>query len=375
MKKSLLWLVVVLLSISMIAVFSLAGCKCKGEEAAPAEKVTEEEAAPAEEEAEEPVVEEKVVIGAAMVDVTNPFFVDVMKGGDQMAGAMNAEVIWKSSEGNLEKQIALIETFIEQDVDVIFIDPLDPVAVIPAIEKAYSAGIPTITAANLVETPGNVSTPFPAKAAFKMLVDMVAAYLDYEGNILYSSGIPGNWILDQYLEGVEEGVAQYENIVLLDEQPAKMDPALSQRIMEGWLTAYDEISAVIFTTDPDMYSAIEAIKNADRINEFPLFSQNGDVKAVEMIQNNNENGVTIDLLSGATRIGAFNIMLAIRIARGEKLPDVLWFGYLPVMNQDTWDYIVEKGFDQDVEWITPEVALEIVANADSEFLNWEPPAE
>lgn len=372
MKKSLLWLLIVVLTTSMVIAFPLAGCK--KESVAVEEEVTEEEASD-EESAEEEMTEKKVVIGAAMVDVTNPFFVDVIKGGDQMAAAMNAEVIWKSSEGSLEKQIALIENFVEQNVDAIFIDPLDPVAVIPAIEKAYSAGIPTLTAANLVETPGNVSTPFPAKAAFKMLVDMVAAYLDYEGNILYSSGIPGNWILDQYLEGVEEGVDQYENINLLDEQPAKMDPALAQSIMEGWLTAYDEISAVIFTTDPDMYSAIEAIKNADRINEFPLFSQNGDVKAVEMIKNNNENGVIIDLLSGATRIGAFNTMIAIKLACGEKLPDVLWFDYLPVMNQDTWDYIVEKGFDQKIEWITPEAALEIIEKADVEFLNWEPPAE
>ncbi|MDP3012401.1 MAG: hypothetical protein Q8N27_06750, partial [Candidatus Hydromicrobium sp.] len=104
MKKSLLWLLIAVLTVSMVVTFSLAGCK---------EEVTEEEAA------EEEVVEEKVVVGAAMVDVTNPFFVDVIKGGDQMAGAMNAEVIWKSAEGNLEKQIALIETFIEQDVDVI----------------------------------------------------------------------------------------------------------------------------------------------------------------------------------------------------------------------------------------------------------------
>lgn len=54
MKKSLLWIVVLVLSISMVAAFSLYGCKAAAaeeaveEEAAPAEEVTEE-AAPAEE--------------------------------------------------------------------------------------------------------------------------------------------------------------------------------------------------------------------------------------------------------------------------------------------------------------------------------------
>ena len=51
MKKVLLWLLVSLMSISMIAAFSLTGCKKAAEEAAPAEEV--EEAAPAEEEVAE----------------------------------------------------------------------------------------------------------------------------------------------------------------------------------------------------------------------------------------------------------------------------------------------------------------------------------
>ncbi len=94
-----------------------------------------------------------------------------------------------------------------------------------------------------------------------------------------------------------------------------------------------------------------------------------------MIKNSNENGVTIDLLSGAGRIGAFNITVAIKLARGETLPDVLWFDYLPVMNQDTWDTLVANGYDQEINWIIPDQAIEIIENVDVEFLNWEPPAE
>jgi len=48
MKKPLLWLLIMLLTVSMIATFSLAGCK---KEAAPVEEEVVEEAAPAEEEA------------------------------------------------------------------------------------------------------------------------------------------------------------------------------------------------------------------------------------------------------------------------------------------------------------------------------------
>ena len=60
MKKSLLWLLVVVLAISMVATFSLAGCKEEAaEEEAVEEEAAEEEAAVEEEVAEEEVAEEE----------------------------------------------------------------------------------------------------------------------------------------------------------------------------------------------------------------------------------------------------------------------------------------------------------------------------
>jgi len=79
MKKPLLWIVVLVLSISMIAAFSLAGCKAKA--AAEEEAVVEEEA-PAEEAAEE----------AAPVEETRAGVVTVLGtwGGDELTNFQEA---------------------------------------------------------------------------------------------------------------------------------------------------------------------------------------------------------------------------------------------------------------------------------------------
>ncbi len=52
----------------------------------------------------------------------------------------------KISEANrsIEKQIAQIEDFIEEDVDVLLVSPLETKKIVPIIERAYEKGIPVI---------------------------------------------------------------------------------------------------------------------------------------------------------------------------------------------------------------------------------------
>lgn len=97
----------------------------------------------------------------------------------------------------------------------------------------------------------------------------------------------------------------------------------------------------------------------------------------------NENEVKIDLLSHGARIGAFNGVVAIHLAQGKELPDVLWFQYAPIMTQDTWNRITSNGYSLDVQqndpfsvdWMSPEEARAIIADAAVEFVGWTPPTE
>ena len=76
------------------------------------------------------------VIGAAMYDLTNTFYVNMMNGGDEAAEDYGAQVIWKSSEGSLDNEISIIENFIQQGVDCIMIDPIDAEGVKSVINEA-----------------------------------------------------------------------------------------------------------------------------------------------------------------------------------------------------------------------------------------------
>jgi len=56
----------------------------------------------------------------------------------------NTELLIRSVKDDTPKQIADIEWFIEQKVDVLVVSPNESEACTPVIEKAYQQGIPVI---------------------------------------------------------------------------------------------------------------------------------------------------------------------------------------------------------------------------------------
>ena len=161
MKKPLLWLLIMLLTVSMIATFSLAGCK---KEAAPAA----EEAAPAEE------VEEAAEEEAAPVEIPKigyitrlavPWWVVCEKGFSAAGSDFGFEpIIYDPPQLTVEDQVRVMETWIAAGLDGIMIGPNDPAAVIGVINQAIDAGIPVVTGYG-VDSPDSKRIVFVGYAA------------------------------------------------------------------------------------------------------------------------------------------------------------------------------------------------------------------
>ena len=129
MKKVSLWLVILVITVSMVAVFSLNGCK---KEAAPAEEEAAEEAAPAEEEAEE--VEATETVGEVKIGFLSAFtgvfasFGEMQKEGailaleefDYMAGGKTINVIYEDDQLDNELAVTKAKKLVEQDnIDIL----------------------------------------------------------------------------------------------------------------------------------------------------------------------------------------------------------------------------------------------------------------
>lgn len=74
----------------------------------------------------------------------SPYFVTLVEAVEKYAKEEGWEVTVLDANGDVTKEAANIETFIAQGKDLIFLDAIEPDAVVPSIDKAAEAGIGVI---------------------------------------------------------------------------------------------------------------------------------------------------------------------------------------------------------------------------------------
>jgi arabinosaccharide transport system substrate-binding protein len=257
MKKSLLWITILVLSVSLIGTFPLAGCK----EAAPAEVVEEavEEAAPAEE--EEPAVEAKVTT-LEVWSFVQPF----LDHYEKMA------VLW--NEENPENKIELDCTLLEWG----------PMHDKLAIVLQSGEGVPDIVDVEIGKWPNFMTGEVP----FVDLADYAGDYIDdiVESRLeIYSKdgkvyGAPthvGATVMYYNVELLEPAGIDYTTIVTWDD-------------FEDALRTYKEATGN-YMTYPETYGAYQFTylltqQGKDLIDDegMPDFNTPEALKAVSLVQ-------------------------------------------------------------------------------------------
>ena len=133
---------VILLVLLLTSVLFLSGCQ-KTEVAEPAGDQPAEEAAAAEP-AEEAA--EKVKVGVSIQGNQSTFWQFVVAGMGKYYSENPdlADVDLVFADDDAVKQITQVETLIQEGIDVLIFNPVDPVASRPALEACETAGVPVL---------------------------------------------------------------------------------------------------------------------------------------------------------------------------------------------------------------------------------------
>lgn len=229
------------------------------------------------------------LIGMSQANLGEPWRVAM---NDQIAAAAAAhpefKVVFADAAQDNSKQIADVENFIQQKIDLLIISPNEAKPLTAVVKKAFDAGIPVIVLDRKVE--GDAYTQYIGgdnKLIGKKAGEFVAKLLgDKGGNVVEIKGLEGSTPQKERHDGFAEGIASNPNVKVIASQNADWLRDKAIPVMENILQANKQIDVVYGHNDPMAEAAYIAAKNANREKEIKFIgidalpTPDGGIKAV-----------------------------------------------------------------------------------------------
>jgi ribose transport system substrate-binding protein len=184
----------------------------------------------------------------------------------------DVEAVVLDAGGDVARQIAQMEDLIQQEVDAIIIWPTNGEAVIPAVRKAFKAGIPVIvTNSNIAEAGHQFVKSFSGPDNITQgsrSAELMCEALDGKGRVLQISGQPGYTTAIERAKGFEDRLPEVcPDVELVETQPGDWNREKSQTVMEAFLVKYDDIDGVYAGDDNMGVGAMNAAIAAGRVGD------------------------------------------------------------------------------------------------------------
>ncbi|MDG5472473.1 ribose ABC transporter substrate-binding protein RbsB [Jeotgalibacillus sp. ET6] len=201
-------------------------------------------------------------IGFSISTLNNPFFVTLSEGAEAQAEEAGMDITVVDAQDDPAKQISDIEDLIQQDVDLILVNPTDSAAIASAIESANSSDIPVITVDRSAEG-GEVVTHIASDnvEGGRLAGNFIIEELGGSGNVVELEGIAGSSAARERGEGFNEVVNESE-IEIVANQTANFDRAEGLSVMENIIQSGAEFDAVFAHNDEMALGAVEALEAA-----------------------------------------------------------------------------------------------------------------
>jgi ribose transport system substrate-binding protein len=185
----------------------------------------------------------------------------------------------------VEVQASLMDTLINQGASVIFLQPIDSVALAPSIAKAKRAGIGVITL-NIDATEAHAAHVemnhyFGAMDIAKAMGDAMGG----KGKVAILNAPPGIIIRDQRTNGFLDGLKKHHpDIQVVADQVADWDRKKAQDVLNTILAANPDLGGAYGVNDSMALGAVDVAKEKGLIGKMVIFGNDGEIAALESIE-------------------------------------------------------------------------------------------
>jgi ribose transport system substrate-binding protein len=209
--------------------------------AAPTEE-PEETQAPEEEATEEAAEPYKVAV--LVWSMAEEFGVDVITGAQNAADKLGVEMMYPDPAGDMQKEIAIIEDLIQQDVDAVAIAPVDAEAVVPYVDKMREAGIVVVNWDIITEAECDAYIAADNYKGGQVSAENFLEKHGPEGTVLIIDDVPGVTTAEERTAGFEDYLAEHAPDIEIIHQLSTGTRDTHRATIENMMTAYPQISGI-----------------------------------------------------------------------------------------------------------------------------------
>ena len=213
-------------------------------------------------------------------------FTDVIKNSfDAKAKAAGIQVEFKDAKGDCALQEDQLNEAIAAKPSAIVLLAVDGAAIVPTVEKANAAGIPVFITNRTVAGGTFVSSMSDDREAGRMQGEYMAKHLPQGAKIVYFEGEESHSASAARWAGFKETcLDKRPDIQLLSSAVGNWNTSDALRDMTLWLKLFPQIDGVVAANDGMAIGAVQALKDAGRLNGCLVSGVDATPDALKLVQ-------------------------------------------------------------------------------------------
>lgn len=219
-------------------------------------------------------------IGMTFQEMNNPYFVSMKEALDEAAKSLGAEVVVTDAGHDVAKQISDVEDMLQQNIDILLLNPTDSAGVESAVTMAKQQGVIVVAVDANAAGPVDTFVGSKNRDAGYQSCKYLAKELGGEGEVAILDGIPVIPIL-QRVEGCKAALAEFKDIKLVDVQNGRQDRSVALGVVENMIQSHPNLVGLFSVNDGGAMGALAAIQGSGK--NIKLTSVDGAPEAVKAI--------------------------------------------------------------------------------------------
>lgn len=280
-------------------------------------------------------------IGVSMAYFDQNFLTIICQSIEKEAQARHVDVQFEDARGDTGRQADQVQSFIASGVDAIIVDPVDSASTPQLTKMAQQVKMPLVyvnrTPGDKTLPPGVVFVGSDERESGTLQMEALAKLASYKGNVAIMIGNLTDAGALQRTKDVEQVVAKYPAMKVVQKQPANYSRSEGMDLMQNWTGNGEAIDIVAANNDEMAIGAAMALEKSQKKLLIGGIDATPDgLKALA------SDKIQVTVFQDAVGQGKTALAVALKLIKGEKVESHVWIPFELVTKENMQTYVEKK---------------------------------